>query len=154
MKKSLFLVFVVGAICMAIGGCIKNTPYVTTTNPTMTADVGAYKFIASAVTPATIDTQVTDTSTTLVITGYTSDRVNPYDKIVLYINNYKGATRTFSIVQGQANAIYYHGMLTGLATGGVVAITSVSTEVISGYFSFTTADGLSITNGKYTVNLP
>lgn len=154
MKKSFFLVFAVAAICLAIGGCIKSTPYVTTTNPSMTADVGSYKFIASAVTPATIDTQVTDTSTTLVITGYTSDRINPYDKIVLYINNYKGATKTFSIVQGQANAVYYHGVLTGLATGGVVAVTTVSTTVLSGYFSFTTSDGLSITNGKYVVNLP
>ncbi len=154
MKKVLLSVFLVAACCLVFFGCIKNTPYVVTTNPTMTADVGTFKFISSAVTPATIDTQVTDTSTTLVITGYSSDRIAPYDKIVLYIANYKARTGTYSIVQGQAGAIYYHSIYTGLALGGIVSVTNVTSTLITGYFSFNTADGIAVTNGKFTVNRP
>jgi hypothetical protein len=154
MKKVVFSVLVMAACCLVFVGCIKNRPYVTTTNPTMTADVGTFKFVAAAVQPATIDTQITDTSTTLVITGYSSDRVHPYDKIVLYIANYKGVTGTYSIVQGQAGAIYYHGIATGRALGGIVSVTNVTSTLVTGYFSFNTDDGVAVTNGKYTVNTP
>lgn len=154
MKKVISSCLIVLASCVVLSSCIKNTPYITTINPTMTATIGEYKFISSAVKPSTIDTQIMDTSTTLVITGYTSDRVNPYDKMVLSIANFKSVTGTFSIVQGQADAVYYHGILTGRATGGIVAVTEVTTTTASGYFNFTTDDGLKITNGKYTVGLP
>ncbi len=120
----------------------------------MTADVGTFKFIASAVTPATIDTQVMDTSTTFVITGYSSDRVAPYDKIVLYIANFKAVTGTFSIVQGQAGAMYYHGTAAGRALGGIVSVTEVTSTAVIGYFSFNTNDGVAVTNGKYSVGRP
>jgi len=120
----------------------------------MTADVGTYKFVSSAVTPATIDTQIVDTSTTLVITGYGSDRVAPYDKIILYIANFKQVTGVYSIVQGQAGAVYYHGVATGKALGGVVSVTDVSSTVVTGYFSFNTDDGVAVTNGKFTVGQP
>lgn len=155
MKRVLASLFIAAGCCL-IGatGCIKNRPYVTSSNPTMTADVGTYKFIASAVTPATIDTQRLDTSTTFVITGYSSDRVAPYDKIELFIANYKGKTGVNSIVQGEAGARYHHGVSVGVATGGVVAVTEVTTTTVSGYFSFSTDDGVAITNGKFTVGLP
>jgi hypothetical protein len=154
MKKVVLSVVLVATCCMVFFGCIKNTPYITTTNPTMTADIGTFKFISSAVQPSTIDTQITDTSTTLIITGYSSDRVNPYDKIILYIANYKGVTGTFSIVQGQAGAIYNHGIYTGLALGGVVSVTNVTSTLVTGYFTFNTDDGVAVTNGKFTVNTP
>ncbi len=157
MKQYLFSFCILLAGCLAISSCQKDKPYATSINPQMTADIGTYKFIASAVRPATIDTQVYDTSTTLVITGYTSDRVNPYDKIVLAIANYKGykgVTGTYSIAAGQASAIYQHGIYTGIATGGIVAITSVGNGVINGYFNFQTNDGFNIANGKYTVGTP
>ncbi len=120
----------------------------------MTADIGTFKFVSSAVRPATIDTQIADTSTTLVITGYTSDRVNPYDKIVLYVANYKGVTGTYSIVQGQANAVYYHNGRVGVALGGIVAIKTVSSTLITGYFNFNTDDGVRLENGLYSVGTP
>jgi len=154
MKKVIFYVFLVVACCAAFWGCTKNTPYITTTNPSMTADIGTFKFISSAVRPATIDTQIGDTSTTLVITGYTSDRVNPYDKIVLHINNYKGVTNVFSIVKGEASAVYFHNGNIGIALGGVVAVRTVSSNQITGYFSFNTDDGVKIDNGLFSVNTP
>jgi len=155
MKKIVASLLVAAAASLVVTtGCIKNRPYVTTTNPTMTADVGTYKFIASAVTPATIDTQVFDTSTTLVITGYSSDRVSPYDKIELYIANYKGKTGVNSIVQGQAGARYSHGVNIGIATGGIVTVTEVNSTTITGYFSFNTDDGVAVTNGKFAVSKP
>lgn len=155
MKKVLAPLFVIAAcLLLATTSCIKNRPYVTTNNPTMTADVGTYKFIASAVTPATLDTQVHDTSTTFVITGYSSDRVSPYDKIELFIANFKGKTGVNSIVQGQAGARYFHSVNVGIATGGVVAVTEVTTTTVSGYFSFNTNDGIAVTNGKFTVGRP
>lgn len=154
MKRVLLSIVVLITSCILFFGCTKNRPYVTSINPTMTADVGSFKFIASSVRQATIDTQIVDTSTTLEITGYSSDRVSPYDKIRLYIANYKGVTGVYSIVQGQAGAIYNHGVLTGTALGGVVAITSVTSNSIVGYFSFNTDDGIAVTNGKYTVGTP
>jgi hypothetical protein len=155
MKRFIVPALVLAVLCcFSFLGCIKNRPYVTTSNPTMTADIGTYKFVASAVRPSTIDTQNFDTSTSLVITGYASDRANPYDKIVLVIANYKGVTGTFSIVQGQAHGAYYHGNSIGKALGGIVAVNNVSTTVTSGYFSFNTDDGIAITNGKFVVNNP
>jgi hypothetical protein len=154
MKKVILSVFLVVACCAAFWGCTKDTPYITTNNPSMTADIGTFKFVSSAVRPATIDTQIADTSTTLVITGYTSDRANPYDKIVLYVANYKGVTGTYSIVQGQASAVYYHNGRVGVALGGIVAIKSVSSTLITGYFNFNTDDGVRLENGLYSVGTP
>jgi hypothetical protein len=154
MKKVLISMFLIAAVGVVFTGCIKNRPYVTTANPSMTANVGTFKFVASSVTPATIDTQVVDTSTTLVITGNSSDRIAPYDKIVISVANFKQKTGVFSIVQGQAGAVYYHGGVTGKATGGVVSITEVTTTTVTGYFSFNTDDGVAVTNGNYTVGQP
>jgi hypothetical protein len=116
--------------------------------------VGKFKFVASTVVPATIDTQVVDTSTTLVITGNSSDRIAPYDRIILSISNFKQKTGVFSIVQGFAGAVYFHGTAKGIATGGVVSVTEVTSTTVSGYFSFNTDDGIAVTNGKFTVAQP
>ncbi len=120
----------------------------------MSANVGSYNFIAFKTVPSTIRSQVRDTGTTLVITGYTADKVSPRDRIVLTVTKYTGLTGTFSIVQGQASATYYHGSSVGVALGGVVSIQNVSTTNISGYFSFTTQDNLSVQNGVFNVGLP
>lgn len=154
MKKVLVSLFLVAAAGTTFVGCIKNRPYVVTANPSMTADVGKFKFVASTVVPATIDTQVVDTSTTLVITGNSSDRIAPYDRIILSISNFKQKTGVFSIVQGFAGAVYYHGTAKGTATGGVVSVTEITTTTVSGYFSFNTDDGVAVTNGKFTVAQP
>ena len=151
MKKGLFTV--VGLVCCIFFfiGCSKIA---NTTNPSMSATIGSYNFIASATTPSTLDTQLVDTTRTLMITGYGSDRVHPFDKIVLAVNNYKGIAGVYSIVQGQAGAAYYHNGTLSIATGGVVSITSVSTTQINGYFRLTTSDNIVVDNGKFTVNLP
>ncbi len=154
MKKVVVSALVILAACFAFVGCIKNRPYVTTTNPSMTVDIGNYKFIASSVRTSTIDTQRLDTSTTLIINGYTSDRVSPDDEIIISIANYKGVTGTFSIVQGQAGAMYIHSGTPAVGLGGIVSINSVSSTTISGYFSFNTDDGIALTNGKFVANKP
>lgn len=154
MKKFLVLAALAVGCGATFIGCNKNGGYVTTTNPSMTADIGNFKFISSAVRTATFKPQLPDTLNGLIITGYTSDNVNPYDKVVLYIRNYKRAAGTFSIVQGQANAIYYHNGLIDSALGGVIAISEVTSTTTSGYFKFNTKYGSTVTNGNYVANNP
>ena len=159
MKKAVLSVIVVIACCVLFSGCTKNTPQITAINPSMTASIGTYNFTASTVVPSTLDTQkqekgLIDTVENLYITGHTSDLVFVWDKIVLNITHYDGLTGTFSIVQGQANATYYHNGVTSKAIGGIVSITHITSNTIIGYFSFTTSDGISVTNGTFTVGLP
>jgi hypothetical protein len=158
MKKGLFSVVVLMSCITVFCGCIKNTPYVTTINPSMTATIGSpttpYNFVASKTTVATLDTQMVDTSHTLIITGTGSDPVRPFDKIVIAVASYKNATGTYSMIQGQAGAYYVHSGIVSQASGGVVSITSVSSTVVSGYYSFNTIDGIPITNGKFVASQP
>ena len=125
----------------------------------MTANIGSYDFIASSVVPSTLDTQMHDSTTTLFITGYSSDPLYPKDKIVLSITKYKAVTGTWSIAQGQASATYYHNGLAYAALGGstlqggIVSISNVTSTSLIGYFSFNT-DSLSITHGSFNVGLP
>jgi hypothetical protein len=152
-KGRLFGIILVS--CFAIlSGCIKNQPYVTTINPSMTASVGTYDFTAETVVPSTLDTQIHDSITGLIITGNTSDQTAHKDKIVLFITKYKGVTGTFSIVQQQAGAYYLHSGIKSIALGGVVAITHVTSNSIIGYFSFTTNDDINVQNGNFVVGLP
>lgn len=155
MKKIALMLVMAVVAAFVFTGCSKNRPYVTTITPSMTADIGGgYKYIASAVRPATIDTQRFDTSTTLLITGYSADPASSKDKIVLSISNYKGETGTFSMVQGLGGAVYTHGSMEDPALGGIIAITEVTTTTVSGYFNFNTASGVVVTNGKFTVGVP
>lgn len=135
-------------------GCIKNTPYITTIDPSMTANIGTYDFTAATVTPSTLDTQANDTATALYITGKTADPTSPYDKIILSISDYKGLTGTLSIVQGQASATYIHSGVVSYALGGVVSVTRITSNSIIGYFSFSTQDGINVTNGAFNVGKP
>lgn len=154
MRKALLPVFVIVS-CIFFFGCIKSGPVVTTTNPSLTADVtGGYKFVASTTVPATIDTQAYDTTQTLVITGYGSDKSWPTDKIILSLASYHGQVGTWSIVQGQGSAIWLHNGIADPAAGGVISITKVTSNTLVGYFSFTTFRNVAITNGEFTVNIP
>ena len=159
MKKALFSVVVLIGCCALFCGCIKNTPYVTTINPSMTATIGLYNFTALTVVPSTLDTQAQVNSThdsfdVLYITGHADDLAAPKDKIVLSISRYRGLTGTFSIVQGLANATYYHGPTVSPAIGGIVSVTKVTSNSIIGYFSFSTSDGINVTNGTFNVGKP
>ncbi len=154
MKKGFFSVIVLLSCCFFISGCIKNTPYVTTLNPYLTASIGTYNFTANTVVPALLDSQLYDTSYTLIITGNSAEYVNPYDKIVLTISKYRLITGINSIVQGQATANYIHDGISYPASGGIVAVTKITDNSIIGYFSFTTASGLNVTNGAYCVGKP
>jgi len=120
----------------------------------MTANIGTYNFIASSVVPSTLHSQINDTATTLIITGYTSDPVSPHDKIVISITSYKPVPGTYSIVQGQASGAYYHNIYNSFALGGVVSISKVTNTSLIGYFSFNTQDGLAVINGAFNVGLP
>ena len=152
---SIVILFIGGII---FSGCIRNTPYVPTTNPSMTAQIGSYTFVAGTVVTSILDTQIHDSTTTLIITGNTSDRAHPYDSIQVSITKYKGAMGVFSIVQSQASAFYVHtgmyGIIHSKALGGVVAITSYAPNTITGYFSFDTDDTLHIYNGAFMANRP
>ena len=154
MKIGRLVAIALVGVLFIVSGCIKNTPYVTTIDPSMTADIGTYKFNAETVVPSTVDSQVHDTITGLMITGNTSDQSAHHDKMVVYVNKYKGVTGTFSIVRREAYAYYLHSGVLSPALGGVVAITRVNSNNIVGYFSFTTADGLSVQNGNFTVGRP
>ena len=159
MKKVLFSVSILLSCCIIFSGCIKTSPSSLTINPSMTASIGKYNFIASSVVPSTVNTQVNDSITTLIITGYSSDVTYPNDKIVITVTSYKSAPGTWSIEQGQASGTYYHNGAVyaaagGIAaTGGVVSISNVTSSNIVGYFSFNTG-GVAVTNGSFNVGLP
>lgn len=154
MKRGFLTLITLLSCYFIFTGCNKNAHYVTTINPYMTANIGTYNFTASAVQPSTLDTQRRDTATALYITGFSSDQDYPRDKIVLVVTNYKHLTGTFSIVQGQAHAYFYHNGVTDWALGGIVAITKITSNEIIGYFSFNTGLGTLVANGAYTVGLP
>lgn len=154
MKKNIFIVLVLISACGVFSGCLRNKPYVTSTNPSMTATIGKYQFVASQVTSAVLDTQRNDTTKTLVITGLANDKANPQDKIILTVATYRGKAGTFSIVKHEANAIYYHGIQMGGAISGIVSITQITANSIIGYYSFNTNDSLAITSGAYNVGKP
>jgi hypothetical protein len=146
------MVFV--GVSAMFSSCIKNGPMVTTINPSMTASVGDYNFTAATVVPSTLDSQVNDTSTTLIITGYSNDKAYPRDKIVLVVSNYRGVTGLFSMAQGYSNAYYWHSGVRSDAAGGIVSITKITPNSIIGYFSFTTVDDQAITEGNFNVGKP
>jgi len=134
-------------------GCIKTSPTTFTINPSMTATIGSYNFVASSVVPSTLNAQVHDTITTLIITGYSSDPNNINDKIVITVTSYKAVPGTWSIDQGQASGTYYHNGEAYPALGGVVSISNVTSTNMVGYFSFN-ASTYSVTNGSFNVGLP
>ncbi len=159
MKKLFLALVVLCGCCWLISGCSKNTPQITAINPSMTASIGTYNFTASTVVPSTLDTQSQqvgniDSVENLYITGHTTDLVYTKDYIRLQLTRFDGLTGTFSIVQGQAGAVYFHNGVMSTAIGGIVAVTRITSNSIIGYFSFTTGDGISVTNGTFTVGLP
>jgi hypothetical protein len=157
--KKVFLQSALLISCIAIfSGCIKSTS-VTTIDPSLLATIGTYNFTASTVAPSTLDTQVHDTTTTLIITAHCSDINAIHDKIVLYITKYKGITGTFSFVRKEAKAYYYHNGIYSNAFGdatssGFISVTHVTSNSIIGYFVFTTTDGLFVQNGTFNVGKP
>jgi len=154
MRKILLPIIILIACCAVFAGCGKNTgtgPY----KPFLTANIDAGgNFTAATVAPSTVDTQVNDTSTALVITGNSSEVLAFADKIILVVTDYKAAGSVFSIVQGHAAATYVHGGITDPAASGVVAITQITSTSIIGYFSFSTVSGVSVTNGSFSVAKP
>jgi len=159
MKKVIFSVIILFCCFAIFSGCTKSASNATTVNPYLTANVvnsyGAYPFTAETVVPSIVDTQTHDTTTALVITGSFSGTIAFADKIMLVVTKYKKAQGVFSIVQGQAKAAYINSAgVYDYATGGVVAITNISSNSIIGYFSFTTLSGAVISNGEFSVSMP
>lgn len=155
MKKGFFSVIIILFISGIItSGCRKHAPSPLTTNPSMTANIGSYTFVAATVVTSILDTQIHDSTTTLDITGNTSDVAHPYDKMQVSITKYKGAKGVYSIVESHASAFYLHSGIKSVALGGVVAITSITSNTITGYFSFNTTDTVNVVNGAFTANKP
>ncbi len=159
MKKVLLSILVLVGCLGLFAGCSKNSPQVTAINPTMSATIGTYNFTAATVVPSTLDTQYmelghVDTVENLYITGHTTDLVYTRDYIRLRVSHYDGLTGTFPIAPGAGGAVYYHNGVTSNSNGGIVVITRITSNSIIGYFSFTTFDGISVTNGVFTVGLP
>jgi|GEM_PF-1215110 len=159
MKKAILSVVVLLGCIALFSGCIKNRPYITTIDPSMTATIGAYNFTATTVVPSTLDTQSqtkgkVDSVENLFITGHSSDLVYTRDKIVLNVTRFDGLTGTFSIIKGEAWAEYYHNGVHSPALNGIVSITRITSTAIIGYFNFTTTDGITVSNGTFNVGLP
>ncbi len=150
MKKG--LLYIVALICIGgvFSGCIKNGTN-RTINPSMTLSLGNYNFNATDVAPSTATPQLKDTATTLFITGYDAVTGN---KVVLGVKKFNPKGGTYSIAAGDASAVYYHSGIISPASGGVIAVKDVSSNTISGYFSFDTYDGIKATGGTYVVGKP
>ncbi len=154
MKKGFFSLMLLFCCTLVFNSCIKNTPYETTLDPYLTASIGTYNFTSKTVVPSTVDTQAHDSIVTLKITGNSSDLGYVNDQIILTISNYKEKITKYSIVQGEANAIYVHNGVADPAIGGIVAVTKITSNSLIGYFSFQTAAGTSVLDGAFSVGKP
>lgn len=148
MQRVVYALVLLGGMA-GFSGCLKNGT-VRTINPHMTANMGTFTFSATYIEPATVKPQLNDSATKLIIRGI--DRTTG-DEVDLSIVKYVAKPGSFSIVQGEATAVYYHNGIAYPSSGGVVAIKDVGANTISGYFSFTTAIN-SVTNGDYEVGKP
>jgi len=152
MKQAYFSLVILIACCGIFSACTKqNTNPIP--QPTMHAKVNADSFMAPVVVTYTSTSQLTDTSETLYIKG-----IGPYgtgDEIILSITNYKNKTGVFSIVHGDATATYIHdNNVHSVAVEGVVAISRINTNTLTGYFNFSTADGISVSYGSFLIDTP
>lgn len=154
MKKTYLVLVLLAALYGVFTSCTRNKPETMTITPNLTATIGNYKFVSSTVIPSVLDTQRYDTSKTLVITANVKDNVNPNDKIILSVSNFKYKAGTWSIVKGDAGAIYYHQGMTGVGVYGIVSITDITSNTIKGYFNFHTNDSVYVANGTYEVGRP
>ncbi len=150
MKKSFLYILIVVGISAAFSGCIKKATDRTIT-PNMTVSFGTYAFSATDTYPTTITPQLNDSATSILVTGY--DELTR-SKVIIGIRKFNPKGGTYSIIAGEASASYIHNGITSVATGGIVAVKTVSSNTIAGYFSFTTSDGFSATNGIYEVGRP
>lgn len=149
MKKSVCSIIVILCCGLLFAGCSKeNTSGIVAS---MTATIGTYTFNADDITPTLNKSQINDTGTSLKITGYER---SSGDKIEIFVRKYTNNSGTFSIVQNQAAAIYYHNNVPNVASGGLVAIKDASSNVITGYFNFTTSTGLVIGNANFVCARP
>lgn len=150
MKKAIFSLVVLICCGAAFYGCKKDSTL--TIVPSMTATLSTTStFTADYIEPALIKSQIADTGTYLIVRGY---QLDTKDTILLSVTKYRGLPGTFSIVKGEANAAYYHNGVHYYATGGIVAIKDASSNVINGYFNFTTAGGPSISSGDFVCGKP
>lgn len=150
MKKGIISIFVLVCCGFMFTGCEKEAKL--TIDPYMTATIGSYTFNAEYIQPALLKSQINDTGTTLIITGY--DRAT-HDTMIVSVTKYKGLPGTFSIVQGQANASYRHNGVRYDATGGIVAIKEVGSNTLTGYYNFSTpVSTVSISSGTYVCGKP
>jgi hypothetical protein len=157
MKRGFYSIAAIVLLCgFAMSGCIKHMTGDLTVNPYVTATVnGVDTFTSATVVPSVVNNQVADTGSIFIITADANLLQNsPGDQIILTINHYKNVSATLSLVQGQVSEIYVHNGIPHIGTGGIVSISHVNASTISGYFSFVTADGISITNGLFNVAKP
>jgi len=149
MKKSIFSIIVILSCGFMFAGCTKTgTP---TIDPSMTGTIATYTFNADYIEPRLQKSQIADTGTTLIIDGYER---SSGDKMEITVTKYTGNPGTYSIVQGQASAYYLHNGVKYQATGGIVAIKDASSNVVSGYYNFTSSAGVTILNGNYICGKP
>ena len=157
MKKVFFSITILLCCCLVISGCIKHPKGDLTINPTMTANIDTEPtFVAATVVPTLVTSQVNDTTNTLIITGNTNllQATPGGDQIILTITNYKNTTGTFSLIQGETTETYIHNGVIGIGTEGIVSVTSITSNSINGYFSFSTSNGFGIENGSFSVGIP
>ena len=136
---------------VVVSGCSKKDKENTIVT-TMTASIGtSISFNSTSVKPALIKPQLSDSVTSLEITGWDP---NTGDKIVLRVKKFKNGSGTFSVADSQSFGTYYHAGGTYPATSGFVGIKDVGDNTITGYFNFTTAAGYNLTDGNFVAGKP
>ena len=150
MKKGLLYILVLICCGFVFSGCIKNGTD-RTINPSMTGDIGSYNFNATYVEPSTLKPQMSDSTTSLIITGLDQTTGN---KIILTIAKFTNTTGNFSVADRKAIAGYVHGGSLDPAASGVITIKEIGANVITGYFTMVTLGGVSVTNGSFVVGKP
>jgi len=149
MRKALLSIVTVLGCYALFTACNKSS--VVNTQHSMTVLIDSSHFSAAIVTPSTTKGQVTDTATKLDISGYLP---STGEKMILSILKYKGQTGIFSVVKNEAQAQYIHNGFTSNAIGGVITITSITSNSIIGSFTYDTQDSLKMTSGAFNVSIP
>jgi len=144
MKKILaFVAIAIVSISVLLSSCYKQTEY----QPSMAGTIDSIAFAASGtgIVSQVVSGTLTMTGTTTIFTPGTT--FNPAIKIVV-----PTAIGTYAINNNASAVVYTSATGSGgsKAVSGQVTVLNNASGKVQGNFTFTTADGTTVTNGQFT----
>jgi hypothetical protein len=146
MKRTIIPILFALLCSFAFGACSKSDSSTPTYSMTWTEGTTNYTIPSSSVT------STSTTTNNINVAGATTT-----SSAALYFFNYTKATGTFPITMSSAGgttpfatAIYLSNSTPHTPLYGTTTITSVSSTLVQGTFSFTCTDSTKVTNGTFT----